>query len=366
VEVISHDTIFNFLSRRNLRLANANPASAAPCRMKIHVESPDSGAGQCRTSGDRIQFDIRLNGIDAPQLQALLRGNQTIDWLNLARAKSVSADNHTADPATTNGKLITHEIGDGRFEARSGGHGKVVVENHHKNPISLLPQSLHLLLAQQWARSGILTLHAAAIMTPGGGILVIGPRGGGKSVLTLSALSAGYGVISDDWILLGMNSDNQIQVERLRPFLMIRQSWAAGQLRARLPRLASRPLENRPKDLVRLPENSRRFPIGGSIDQIWLLKRPRSARSKQTRMTPTSQTTALARVVEASMPLLFSKAFPTEHQKLMATIKTLLKIAPVHEVVTGMDIVEEPGKAWQRLEKGSRLKEQGSRKGLEP
>ncbi len=317
--------------------------------MKVYPGSSESYAGQCRISGDQIRFEIRLDGIDAPQLNALLRGSPTIDWLKPALSSPIAADSLTAGPATALEGLISHELVDGRCELQSGGPGKLIVQDHHKNPINLLPQSLHLLLAQQWARNGILTLHAAAIMTPQGGILVIGPRGGGKSILTLSALVAGFGVISDDWILLGSESGRKIQVERLRPFLLFRQSWAAAQLRARLPGLISRPLQRRPKDLIRLPENSRRFPGGGTINQVWLLKRPRSARGTQTRITAISQTTALARVVEASMPLLFSKAFSTEHQELMTTIKTLLKVAPTHEVVTGTDIVEQPGQAWGRL-----------------
>ena len=315
--------------------------------MKIQ---PESTPGKSRLRGDRIAFDITLDGLDAGQIQALLHGgSDQVDWLQLASVHDVRADNPMAGDQAISPTPVSHDTEDGRVETTSGGPGQVIVEAQHQKPVNLLPQSLHLLLAQQWARSGILTLHAAAILTPGGGILVIGPRGGGKSVLTLSALAAGYGVISDDWILLGKDENNHIQVERLRPFMMLRQSWAADQLRTRLPRLASRQVGNRPKQLIRLPENTKRFPIGGPINQLWLLNRPRSARGHQTRLTPTTQSTALARVVEANMPLLFSKAFPTEHSALMDTIKALLKDAPAYEVETGTDIVEKPGEAWAKL-----------------
>ncbi len=319
--------------------------------MKIQ---PDSTPGQCRICGDRIRFDIALKGLDAAQLNALLHGgNEQVDWLQLVRENGIWADNPDSTTQTDSDQPITHDLEDGRFDSTSGGPGQVIVEAHHQKPVNLLPQSLHLLLAQQWARSGILTLHAAAILTPNGGILVIGPRGGGKSVLTLSALAASFGVISDDWILLGKDKEDHIQVERLRPFMMLRQSWAADQLRTRLPRLASRQVGDRPKQLIRLPENTKRFPIGGPINQLWLLNRPRSARGHQTRLTPTSQSTALARVVEANMPLLFSKAFPTEHSALMGTIKALLKDAPAYEVETGTDIVEEPREGWAKLVHGT-------------
>jgi len=315
--------------------------------MKIQ---PESTPGKSRLRGDRIAFDIAIDGLDASQLHALLHGgSDQVDWLQLASVHGIRADIATSDDKPVSPTPVSHDTEDGRVETTSGGPGQVIVEAHHEKPVNLLPQSLHLLLAQQWARSGILTLHAAAILTPNGGILVIGPRGGGKSVLTLSALAAGYGVISDDWILLGRNTEKEIQVERLRPFMMLRQSWAADQLRTRLPRLATRPVNNRPKQLIRLPENTKRFPIGGPINQVWLLNRPRSARGQQTRLTPTSQTSALAKVVEANMPLLFSKAFPTEHSALMDTIKQLLKNAPAYEVETGTDIVEKPGEVWAKL-----------------
>ena len=141
----------------------------------------------------------------------------------------------------------------------------------------ILPQSLHLLLAQQWARAGIMTLHAAAVSTPGGGILSLGPRGAGTSTLTVSALAAGLGVITDDWMILGRAADGQIEVERLRGFLMLR------------------------------------------------------------------------RLVESSMPLLFSAEFGHEHRALLDTARQLISSAPCQALEPGTDIVSRPAQAWSRL-----------------
>ena len=316
--------------------------------MKIVAgEQPD----HCRIIGDGLPFRIELTGMSGAELHKLLHGGADSEqWLNRVSQPPCVADNIDAT-ATDHPDIAPagHDLDDGHFRAASGGPGQVEVADHHQAPVNLLSRSLHLLLAQQWARSGILSLHAAAILTPAGGILAIGPRGGGKSVLTLSALVAGNAVISDDWILLGKGEDQLINVERLRPFMMLRQSWAADQLRTHLPRLKSRALDNRPKQVTRLPANSRRFPVSGTINRIWLLKRPRSARTRHTRLTPISQTTALSKIVEASMPLLFSKQFPVEHRQLMATIQTLLKGAPAFEVETGTDVVEDPAGAWKEI-----------------
>jgi hypothetical protein len=310
----------------------------------IEGDRPD----RCRIIGDGLPFEIDLSGMRNTELHGLLHGGtDSRQWLDRVGQPPFTANSLEADtPANPDTSPASHDLDDGHFQATSGGPGQVQIAEHHQRPVNLLPRSLHLLLAQQWARSGILSLHAAAILTPTGGILVIGPRGGGKSVLTLSALVAGHAVISDDWILLGKGEDNHIHVERLRPFMMLRQSWAADQLRARVPRLNTRALANRPKQVIHLPANSKRFPVSAPINRIWLLKRPRSARTQQTRLAPTSPTTALSKIVEASMPLLFSKQFPIEHQQLMATIQTLLKGAPAFEAETGTDIVEDPVGAW--------------------
>ena len=306
---------------------------------------------QCRIIGDGLPFEIELSGMSNTELDGLLHGGaDSGQWLNRVDQSPLVADNPGAKTDTESEVTpASHEVEDGHFQATSGGPGQVAVTGHHQVPINLLPRSLHLLLAQQWARSGILSLHAAAILTPAGGILVIGPRGGGKSVLTLSALVAGHAIISDDWILLGKGDDDHIHVERLRPFMMLRQSWAADQLRTHLPRLKSKALANRPKQVTRLPANSKRFPVSATINRIWLLKRPRSARTQHTRLTPITQTTALSKIVEASMPLLFSKQFPVEHRQLMKTIQTLLGNAPTFEVETGTDVVEDPVGAWKEV-----------------
>ena len=314
--------------------------------MKISI---DKDNGHCLLEGDHIGFQIALKGLSAAELNRLLHGNgPASSWRPDGSNRKISADNAVA-PAKATGSAVVHKLEDGDFESTSGGPGQLIVDQHHNEPISLLPQSLHLLLTQQWARSGIHSLHAAAILTPAGGILVIGPRGGGKSVLSLSALVAGHGVISDDWILLGPGSDDQIQVERLRPFMMLRQSWAADQLRARLPNLIAAPVSKRPKQVIRLPVDSPQFPIGGTIDQIWLLKRPRSARRSQTSIDPIPSASALAKLVEASMPVLFSRQFPIEHQALMETSKLMLAKTRAMQVETGMDLVESPHAAWRRL-----------------
>ena len=79
----------------------------------------------------------------------------------------------------------------------------------------LLPQALHLLLTQQWARAGLMPVHACAFSIAGQGILALGDRGAGKSSLVLAALAAGARIVSDDWLLLGLDTDQVIQARAI-------------------------------------------------------------------------------------------------------------------------------------------------------
>ncbi len=97
-----------------------------------------------------------------------------------------------------------------------------------------------------------------------------------------------------------------------------------------------------------MPDNIPEGP-DGRIDRIWILKRPRSARNAETTRKPINPTTALARLTEAGMPLLFSSTFPLEHQALFATAWQLLANTECMEVETGTNIAIKPDKAWERI-----------------
>lgn len=307
------------------------------------------GPGQCLIRGRRLEFGLRISGLDAPLLQAFLHGTGgRPDWIE-AGGNGIGAELLGTGGAESERPLVVRELEDGRLETRSGGAGHVFARGAGLPADRMLPQSLHLLLAQQWARGGILVVHAAAVNTPRGGILILGSRGTGKSTLSVSALAAGLGTVSDDWMLLGRDPAGTIAVERLRGFLMLRRSWAAESLSQQCPDLRLVRVAQRPKQVMELREDGARFPPTARIRSVWLLQRPRGARAEHSRFSPANPAYCLRRLVEASMPLLFSAEFPHEHRALLATAQQLIRTAPCRILEPGTDIVAEPAAAWRRL-----------------
>ena len=310
---------------------------------------PD-GEQACRIEGQALDFRLAVRGLDAAAVGAFLGGTGSRpEWPGAGGIAGVSAELLDAGPGSDRAPVITHEFDDGRLETRSGGPGRVIALPGYRSATHMLPQSLHLLLAQQWAQAGILTLHSAAVSTPQGGVLILGSRGAGKSVLSLSARAAGLGVVTDDWMLLGRDRQNRIQAERLRAFMMLRQSWAVEELGRRYPGLSDSRPTRRPKQVIAVPGDNPEFPASTQIDRIWLLRRPRGARSEHSRLTAVSTAHALGQLVEASMPLLFSTQFDHEHQALLATARGLIATARGQTLETGTDLIEEPKRTWSRL-----------------
>lgn len=308
------------------------------------------GHGSCRIESQALNYSLSVRGLDAKALNAFLSGiGSRPIWPGTGSSDVIRAELLNAEPGPVDMPLVVRELDDGKLETRSGGPGQVIARPGYHSTKHLLPQSLHLLLAQQWARAGILTLHAAVISTPQGGVLILGPRGGGKSVLAMSALAANLGVVSDDWLLLGRDAGGSIQAERLRAFLMLRRSWATDQLSGRCARLLSRELTGRNKKIIPIPPDSPVFPAREKITRVWLLNRPRGARSGLSQLRPTNPAQLLGRLVEASMPLLFSTLFKHEHQAMLATARQLIASARGQLLETGTDLVDDPQGTWSRL-----------------
>lgn len=322
-----------------------------PLRSK-HLTAP-----ACRLVSEALDAELHINGLGHEALECIFRaGGAGLDWPAYQRQRLVTVDNPGAEKQRSDLEPFDLEMPDGRVQLRSGNTARVHFESHHRRPRFLIAESLNLALAQQWARSGILPVHAAAFSGAGSGILVFGGKASGKSTLGVAAVNAGMHLVSDDWVLLGVDnpSENRAVVERLRSFLMLRKGWSTDRLTGVHPGSSRSRLEfadhpTRPKRMMTMPDGDARFPPHCRIDSIWILKRPRGARSARSRLEPVSAAAAYAALISATLPILFSRYFRHERSQMETRIRAILSRAPAYALRTGTDLIEEPVATFRRL-----------------
>ena len=288
---------------------------------------------------------IRVEGISSEIMAGLFQGSAPAreHWQHPLEITAGLVDAPDAPAATP----FEKDLPDGRAILHSGAPGTVRVEPHHRLAGDMLqPQSLYLLLAQQWARAGLMLVHGAAFELDGTGVLALGSKGAGKSVLTAAAMAAGARVVSDDWVMVGLDPSGRLRAERLREFMMLRHGQACDLLMSRLKDLRPAPLAKRPKTVFHFrdqPESVRRQCIPTcSVDRVWLLKRPPAGRFQPSRREEASPVQALSALIQATMPILFSRRFELEAGQLRKTTDSAFAGNRLFTVCTGPDLLEYP------------------------
>ncbi|HET8897226.1 MAG TPA: hypothetical protein VFN09_00390 [Rhodanobacteraceae bacterium] len=252
------------------------------------------------------------------------------------------------NPAATHVPTFHREFNDSRLAAASNAMAEVHVHAAtHSTGAWRLPAAMSFAFAQQWARLGFASVHGALLQVDDCGVLVLGKRGAGKSVLASSALTAGGAIVSDDHLLLGCQND-QLVGERIRAFMSLRASWAASALfKHSLDGWLGHQRQHR--SYLAIAPDDHRFPTACRIDRIWLLERPRTGRGVHSTLAAVSQATVYARLLNSIQPLLLGAAFPHEARLLGALTLQLASRIPAARLVTGQDIVTAPRDTWRQL-----------------
>ena len=316
--------------------------------MNIQPASTPSGIG-CRISSDCFAASVTIDGLYAAELAYLFGFERApaFEWTQLqARGDIHIALDAPASPAPT--KQLSLDLEDGQVTTSSDQPASIRVQSHHALRPTLFPKSLNLGLSQQWARAGILPVHAAGIAVSGIGIMMLGGKAAGKSTLAAAALVASARVISDDWMLLGIDENGKPTMERLRQFLMLRDCSATRALLSRQANRSFKTWSNRPKSTLAIPHKSQAFPRSHPIDQLWLICR-RVPRPEITHTARAGRQTVLPALLAQSMPILFGQHFKTEHSRLEVMLSVCLDAGEVVEVATGMDLVRYPTETLGRL-----------------
>lgn len=294
---------------------------------------------------------MELRGLAAAEMAWLFGhpGGTAFAWQDLKQRGPITialagATAHDPDDVPT----LTTELSDGRVHTRSGYPAVLEIDASHDSPGERFARSLNLALSQQWARAGLMMVHAAGVVVEGAGILVLGPKASGKSTLTAAILAAGGQAVSDDWMLMGMTEEGRPTMERLRGFLMLRRSWASDRLLQTGSSLHYHATRLRPKYTLPVDDRDPRFPVSHPVDRLCVLKRggARPERSTQVPILPRNAMTAL---MAASMPLLFSAGFPEERRRLGDMAAGLLAKAGLSAVTCGTDIptdVQRATRLW--------------------
>jgi hypothetical protein len=233
-----------------------------------------------------------------------------------------------------------------RCSSNAGAVTRILPEHRQGDPLHI-PTAMAFAFAQQWARHGHACVHGALLRVADTGVLVVGQRAAGKSVLSASALAAGGAIVSDDFLLTGFASGKLVG-ERIRRFLSLRRSWAARSLRETFTDAWTNN-RNGSRAFLRIPDGDARFPESSSIDRVWVLGRPKAGRRETSTLAPVEQAELYAAIVAAIQPLLLGADFPYERERLGAVVTHLVASTPAARIETGQDIVLEPAVTWQRL-----------------
>jgi len=303
-------------------------------------------------------FDARIavSGLPTRVLEGLFYGSPSAraHWkagLTLTAGLAAGANRSGAAAIsageTTSADSFEQDLPDGCARLHSGAPGVLNVERRHSMADLLIPQSLYLLLAQQWARAGLLLVHGAAFEYNGTGILAMGDTGAGKSVLTAAALAAQARVVSDDWVMVGRDGRGRLNAERLREFMMLRHGRACEEILSQLPDLIARSSPGWPKSVIAIPKaqgpGSHEFPRHCRIDDVWILQSPTAERRAVSTSTTAPPGTVLSTVIQATMPLFFSKRFPVELHRVRNASRDVIGECDCRLIETGTDLIEQPG-----------------------
>ncbi|MBX7185199.1 MAG: hypothetical protein K1Y01_08665 [Vicinamibacteria bacterium] len=168
--------------------------SVAGCRFVFEAES----------GGDRIPG--KLAGLDFPEEY----GAPDVEWrLRLGRATPVAA--------RPRGPSLGGDGFEVTFEGRS------VVASYSTDQPTAAPLAVQCAIFGALRREGRADLHAAAIVPPGSSnaIVLVGESGHGKSTVTLRAIAAGWGFLSDDLIAVFADSAGDLSLAPLRRTLRV-------------------------------------------------------------------------------------------------------------------------------------------------
>jgi hypothetical protein len=118
---------------------------------------------------------------------------------------------------------------------------------HARHPVAVV-NALSYAVQGALRRAGLFDLHAACAVEPrtGGGLLVAGPSGSGKSSLTIRLASAGWGYLTDDMLTLRAEAGGPVRAHAFRRAFSVSERSLEGAGRGSLRLLLGPPVNSDP------------------------------------------------------------------------------------------------------------------------
>lgn len=185
---------------------------------------------------------------------------------------------------------------------------------------------------------GLYGLHGAGVVSPAGvGVLIVGESGCGKSTLAIQMIRGGWGYLSDDAVLLRLQSEGVEALAFRKPFSINADSAEAN---ADLP-LGGEDVFNSSVKKKRRVDIQEAYPeqyVAGCVPRMVVF--PRIVAETQSTLHPISRISALGRLLSQSGPQLFDKGAMPHHLELL---KRLVSQTQIFELRAGLDLCREPG-----------------------
>jgi hypothetical protein len=162
---------------------------------------------------------------------------------------------------------------------------------------------------------GLYGLHAAGVVSPiGVGLLMVGESGCGKSTLAIQLIRQGWGYLSDDAVLLRVQSEEVEALAFRKPFSINADSAEAN---ADLP-LGREDVSNSSVKKKRRVDIQEAYPeqyVAGCVPRMLIF--PRIISEGRSSMHPISRLSAMGGLLSQSGPQLFDKGTMPHHLELL-------------------------------------------------
>jgi hypothetical protein len=184
---------------------------------------------------------------------------------------------------------------------------------------------------------GYYSLHAAGVVTPaGGGLLIVGNSGSGKSTLTIGLARQGWGYLSDDAVLLRLHPEGVAALAFRRHVYVDADAT---------PRYADLPLGEA------MPDTAGRARRRVCIEAVYPAQQRRTCLPRVllvVRIVPQACSTlrpldgpgTLRQLLAHSGPQLFDRETMPQH---LEVLKRLVQQATAYELRAGRDLYQQPG-----------------------